>query len=251
MRVREMSANAIFYNVRGQLAGLRTFRKLYECNGYPKVSDFGIFAFYAPVRKKKQAATSHLLLFLLYRSEPPAQQVAEHVVRVREMSANAIFYNVRGQLSGLRTFRKLYECNGYPKVSDFGIFAFYAPVRKKKQAAVSHLLLFLLYRSEPPAQQVAEHVVRVREMSAKATNFAGFPIFRCLFAFSHLGKATFFGYFLDFGCLSSFLAALKATDFAGFPILRCLFAFSQLGKATFFGYFHNLRCLFESLPSSP
>ena len=172
-------------------------------------------------------------------------------MRVREMSAKAIFYNVRGQLAGLRTFRKLYECNGYPKVSDFGIFAFYAPVRKKKQAAVSHLLLFLLYRSEPPAQQVAEHVVRVREMSAKATNFADFSVFRCLFAFSHLGKATFFGYFLDFGCLSSFLAALKATDFAGFPILRCLFAFSQLEKATFFGYFHNLRCLFESLPSSP
>ena len=152
-------------------------------------------------------------------------------MRVREMSAKAIFYNVRGQLAGLRTFRKLYECNGYPKVSDFGIFAFYAPVRKKKQGA--------------------EHVVRVREMSAKATNFADFSVFRCLFAFSHLGKATFFGYFLDFGCLSSFLAALKATDFAGFPILRCLFAFSQLEKATFFGYFHNLRCLFESLPSSP
>jgi len=113
------------------------------------------------------------------------------------------------------------------------------------------LLLFLLYRSKPPAQQVAEHVVRVREMSANATDFAGFSVFRCLFAFSQLGKATFFGYFLDFGCLSSFLAALKATDFAGFPIFRCLFAFSQLGKATFFGNFHNLRCLFESLPSSP
>ena len=172
-------------------------------------------------------------------------------MRVRKMSANAIFYNVRGQLAGLRTFRKLYECNGYPKVSDFGIFAFYAPVRKKKQAAASHLLLFLLYRSEPPAQQVAEHVVRVREMSAKATNFAGFPILRCLFAFSQLAKATFFGYFLDFRCLSSFLAALKATDFADFPILRCLFAFPHLAKATFFGYFHNLRCLFESLPSNP
>lgn len=66
MRVREMSANAIFYNVRGQLAGLRTFRKLYECNGYPKVSDFGIFAFYAPVRKKKQAAVKPFASFLTF-----------------------------------------------------------------------------------------------------------------------------------------------------------------------------------------
>jgi len=84
-----------------------------------------------------------LLLFLLYRSEPPAQQVAEHVVRVREMSANAIFYNVRGQLAGLRTFRKLYECNGYPKVSDFGIFAFYAPVRKKEASGCKPFASFL------------------------------------------------------------------------------------------------------------
>ena len=84
-----------------------------------------------------------MLLFLLYRSEPPAQQGAEHVVRVREMSANVIFYNVRGQLAGLRTFRKLYECNGYPKVSDFGIFAFYAPVRKKEASGCKPFASFL------------------------------------------------------------------------------------------------------------
>lgn len=79
--------------------------------------------------------------------------------------------------------------------------------------------------------------MRVREMSANATDFAGFSVFRCLFAFSHLGKATFFGYFLDFGCLSSFLAALKATDFAGFSVFRCLFAFPHLAKATFLATF--------------
>ena len=98
----------------------------------PKSPTLGYLRFMRRSEKKKQAAASHLLLFLLYRSEPPAQQVAEHAVRVREMSANAIFYNVRGQLAGLRTFRKLYEYNGYPKVSDFGIFAFYAPVRAEK-----------------------------------------------------------------------------------------------------------------------
>lgn len=126
------------------------------------------------------------------------------------------------------------SATGYPKVSAFGIFAFYAPVRKKKQAAVSHLLLFLLYRSEPPAQQVAEHVVRVREMSAKATDFAGFSVFRCLFAFPHLAKATFFGYFLDFGCLSSFLAALKATGFRWFSHFTLPFRLLTTRKGNFF-----------------
>ena len=84
--------------------------------------------------------------------------------------------------------------------------------------------------------------MRVREMSAKATNFADFSVFRCLFAFSHLGKATFFGYFLDFGCLFRFLPAVKASDFAGFPFFRCLLATILTLKATDFWNFLDFHC---------
>ena len=58
----------------------------------------------------------------------------------------------------------------------------------------------------------------------KASDFAGFPFFRCLFALSRRGKAAVFGGFLHFRCLFCFLPALKASDFAGFPFFRCLFA---------------------------
>lgn len=78
--------------------------------------------------------------------------------------------------------------------------------------------------------------MRVREMSA-GNLFYLFSRFSLPFAFSRQAKATFFGYFLVFRCLSSFLAALKATDFAGFSILRCLFAFSRQAKATFLATF--------------
>ena len=130
-----------------------------------------------------------------------------------------------------------------PKSPTLGYLRFMRRSEKRSKRLLSHLLLFLLYRSEPPAQQVVEHVVRVREMSA-GNLFTCFLCFRCLFAFSRLAKATFFGYFLVFRCLSSFLPALKATNFAGFLCFRCLFAFSRLGKATFFGYFLVFRCLF-------
>ena len=78
----------------------------------------------------------------------------------------------------------------------------------------------------------------------KATDFAGFPFFRCLFPLHKPRKATDFGDSLDFRCLFHFLPAVKATDFAGFPFFRCLLATILALKATDFEVFSVFRCLF-------
>ena len=106
------------------------------------------------------------------------------------------------------------------------------------------MLLFCLYRSEPPAPAGDRaHSAGSRDergmqpfsplssflaaiLALKATDFTGFPVLRCLFSLPQRGKATDFGVFLNLRCLLSFLPAVKATDFTWFPVLRCLFSSS-------------------------